>query len=54
MILDCYRLARFYGQSPEVFLRMSLGEIRRHADWTNLLVEEINRQQEAAQQEIDY
>lgn len=34
LILDCYRLARFYHQSPEVFLDMPLTEVRMHLDRT--------------------
>jgi len=30
LILDCYRLARFYQISPEVFLNMPLGEVQLH------------------------
>ena len=30
IILDAYRLARWYHQSPEHFLAMSLSEIRLH------------------------
>ena len=30
MVLDCYRLARWYHQSPEVFLNMPLDEVRLH------------------------
>jgi hypothetical protein len=30
IILDCYRLAREYHVSPEVFLDMPLGEVRVH------------------------
>jgi hypothetical protein len=30
MILDCYRLARLYHVSPEVFLSMPFSEVRIH------------------------
>jgi len=30
IILDCYRLARWYHQSPEVFLAMPLSDVRLH------------------------
>jgi hypothetical protein len=30
MVLDCYRLAKYYSQSPQVFLDMSIGEVRLH------------------------
>jgi hypothetical protein len=34
VILDCYRLARWYHQSPDVFLAMTLSEVRRHMTHT--------------------
>jgi hypothetical protein len=30
VILDCYRLAEIYHQSPDVFLAMPLDEVRLH------------------------
>lgn len=30
LVLDCYRLARWYHQSPEVFLNMPLDEVHLH------------------------
>jgi hypothetical protein len=30
IVLDSYRLARWYHQSPEVFLAMPLSEVRMH------------------------
>jgi hypothetical protein len=30
IILDCYRLARWFHVSPEVFLQMPLSEVRIH------------------------
>jgi hypothetical protein len=30
IILDCYRLARWYHQSPDVFLAMPLSDVRVH------------------------
>ena len=33
-MLDCYRLARWYHQSPNVFLDMPLSEVREHMGWT--------------------
>jgi hypothetical protein len=30
MILDCYRLARWYHQNPEDFLALPLSEVRLH------------------------
>ena len=34
VILDSYRLARFYRQNPEVFLAMPLSEVRKHLNRT--------------------
>ena len=34
LVLDCYFLARFYHQNPEVFLNMPLSMMRRHLDRT--------------------
>jgi len=30
IVLDCYRLARWYHQIPDVFLKMPLSEVRLH------------------------
>lgn len=30
LVLDCYRLARFYHQNPDVFLAMPIGQVRLH------------------------
>jgi hypothetical protein len=30
IVLDCYRLARWYHQSPDVFLSMPLSEVWLH------------------------
>jgi len=37
IILDCYRLARWYHVSPEVFLTMPLSEVALHLDRTAML-----------------
>jgi len=34
IILDCYRLARWYHQAPDHFLAMPLTVVRRHLEWT--------------------
>jgi hypothetical protein len=44
MVLDCYRLARFYHQSPDVFLNMALSEVETHARHTIRLTELMNRE----------
>lgn len=30
VVLDCYRLARWYHQVPDVFLQMPLSKVRLH------------------------
>jgi len=30
LVLDCYRLARWYHQSPATFLDMPLSEVQQH------------------------
>jgi hypothetical protein len=30
LIIDCYRLARWYHQPPSIFLDMPLSEVRTH------------------------
>jgi hypothetical protein len=30
LVLDCYRLARWYQQSPDVFLNMALSQVKMH------------------------
>jgi len=44
IILDCYRLARWYHQSPEVFLAMPLGEVRIHLERTIELARLMDRE----------
>lgn len=34
LVIDCYRLARFYHQNPEVFLAMPIGQVRLHMERT--------------------
>jgi hypothetical protein len=38
IILDCYRLARFYHVSPEVFLSMTSSEVLLHMQRTAQIV----------------
>jgi hypothetical protein len=47
MILDCYRLARFYHISPKIFLAMTFSEVRLHVLRTGQIV----REQRAASEE---
>lgn len=44
VILDCYRLAKHYGQDPDIFLKKSLSAIKRHMKWTSKLIEIQNPQ----------
>ena len=49
IILDCYRLANFYHQNPEVFTEMSLSRLGLHTYYTGRLIalrESARRQQE--------
>jgi hypothetical protein len=43
MILDCYRLAEFYHQHPDVFLNMPVEDVRTHAMRTAQLIERRRR-----------
>jgi hypothetical protein len=44
VILDCYRLARWYHQNPEVFLAMTEGEVRLHIRRTKQLADILERE----------
>ena len=46
LVLDCYRLAKWYGCSPEVFLAMPLGEVQLHLYRTIQLSRVIQREAE--------
>lgn len=39
LVLDCYRLAKYYHISPAEFLRMPLSELNLHRKWTGKLIE---------------
>jgi hypothetical protein len=39
VILDCYRLAKFYSRNPKEFLEMPISQIGRHLSWTAKLVD---------------
>ena len=45
LVLDCYRLARWYHQSPEVFLDLPLDEVRVHMSRTLRLADLMRRSQ---------
>jgi hypothetical protein len=38
LVLDCYRLAKYFHISPFEFLRMPLGEVQKHMRWTSKLI----------------
>jgi hypothetical protein len=39
VILDCYRLAKYYSRDPDDFLSKPLSAIQRHMKWTSKLIE---------------
>jgi hypothetical protein len=45
MVLDCYRLAKYYAQSPTVFLDMSVGEVRLHL-YRTIQLDDLTRRSE--------
>ena len=45
LVLDCYRLARWYHQTPDVFLAMPLDDVRMHLHRTLRLAELMRRAQ---------
>lgn len=49
LTLDCYRLAKFYGLDPDMFLAQPLSKIRRHMYWTTKLVERMQAEQQDAE-----
>ena len=48
LVLDCYRLARWYHQSPDVFLNMPIDDVHAHLRHTIELAELMRQQQAAA------
>jgi hypothetical protein len=46
MILDCYRLAKYYSTSPEVFLKLPISEVQLHLYRTIQLTSLMQREQE--------
>ena len=46
MILNCYRLAKYYAIAPDVFLNKPLSQLSRDIYYTNRLIEEINAAQD--------
>lgn len=49
--LDCYRLAKWYSVSPEVFLKMSWSEVQLHLNRTIELAKVMRREAENAANE---
>ena len=47
IITDCYRLAKYYCCSPEVFLSMPMGDVRLHLERTTELADMMRREREA-------
>ena len=45
-MLDCYRLARWYRQSPTTFLEMPLSEVLMHLERTYQLASLMRQQTE--------
>jgi hypothetical protein len=48
IILNCYRLARFYHQPPDVFLSMTVGEVQLHLQRTIQLANIMAKEQSSA------
>lgn len=46
IILDCYRLAKYYSVSPEVFLSMPIGDVQMHLYRTIQLTRMMRREAE--------
>jgi hypothetical protein len=51
VILNCYRLAKEYGQDPSVFLAKTFSQIDRDCEWTDRLYEG-QRVEEAWQEKL--
>ena len=46
VILDCYRLAKYYGRDPDEFLNKPISIVQRHLKWTGKLIELQQEQEE--------
>jgi hypothetical protein len=51
IILDCYRLAKFYSTDPEVWLAKPLSAIRHHMVWTAKLSDKLAQERRSAQED---
>lgn len=38
-VIDCYRLAKYYGRNPREFLAMDTEEVAQHMAFTEMLLE---------------
>ncbi len=52
VVLDCYWLAQWYHQNPEVFLSMPLSQIQTHVMRSNQLAE-LRRARQSADSDGD-
>ena len=50
LVIDCYRLANWYKQSPEVFLTIPLSTIRTHIERTAQLQGIMERERRIAEE----
>lgn len=53
LILDCYRLARFYNTEPDAWLNKPLSAIRRHMTWTAKLSQRLAEERQAQEDASD-
>lgn len=47
LVIDCYRLAKFYQVSPTIFLEMGLSEVLTHLEWTIELQHQQKRESQS-------
>lgn len=47
IILDCYRLAKFYGMDPDQFLDKPLSVLAKHMKWTARLIQVQSEEDDA-------
>ena len=40
VVLDCYRLAKYYHINPQTFIDMPVSQVKRHLSWTARLIKE--------------
>lgn len=39
VVIDCYRLAKYYAVDPDIFLNKPLSVVQKHLQWTAKLIE---------------